>query len=332
MADTKLKSQASALGGFPQVQQLAEAYPSLLKRQWVGGVGGSGDALLPIGIFTTLHAVRIAYEVRKSVQLNGRRPLLQELFTMLTFSFGGAILTALALGRAQPWLESNTAVLVYGGTYLAMSRLPGDFLFQFLRKTAPVSDVFLASVDGLLRGYGVTAAGVDLVRKTMKGEPVSESLIAWIFVGTVLGSGGGILDDFLQISGSSWSFRTPSMVFNGFSLDVRLSFFATVGYILTTHAWSFTERAPGFVLSPVLDAVLGLIPHLTEEESRLVSGLFCSAVLGTAAHFQAQKYVIAERNAAGIARKKKDDDAEIESDDEDSDGDNKVTDEKRTDK
>ncbi|KAI8322867.1 hypothetical protein GQ54DRAFT_129824 [Martensiomyces pterosporus] len=316
MADSEMKGPVSALESFPQVQKLAEAYPSLLNKQWVGGSGDGSDALLPIGIFTTLHAIRIAYEVRKSVQANGRRPLLQELFTMLTFSFGGAILTALALGRVQPWLQSNTMVPVYGGAYLAMSILPGDILFRFLRRTSPISDVFLASVDGLLRGYGVTAAGVDLVRKTMKGQPVSESLIAWIFVGTVLGSGGGIIDDFLQISRASWGFRTPSMVFNGFSLDVKLSFFATVGYILTTHAWSFTAHAPGFPLSPALDSILSLVPHLSEEEARLISGLLCSAALGTAAHFQARTYAVAERHAAESARRKKDDDAGVESDGE----------------
>ncbi|KAJ2877510.1 hypothetical protein IWW38_006555, partial [Coemansia aciculifera] len=227
----------SVLDCLPQVQQLAGAYPGVLQKQWIGGIGES-DAVLPIGIFATLHAIRIAYEVRKSVQVNGRRPLMQELFTMLTFSFGGAILTALALGRTQPWLENNTTVPIYSAAYLLMAYMPGDYLFQFLRYTSPVSDVFLAGVDGLLRGYGVTAAGVDLVRKTMKGQPVADSLVAWILVGTVLGSGGGIIDDFLQISRAAWGFRTPSMLANGLSLDVKLSFAATVGYILTTHAWS----------------------------------------------------------------------------------------------
>ncbi|KAJ2630859.1 hypothetical protein GGF44_004034, partial [Coemansia sp. RSA 1694] len=73
----------SVLDCLPQVQQLAGAYPGVLKKQWIGGIGES-DAILPIGIFATLHAIRIAYEVRKSVQVNGRRPLMQELFTMLT--------------------------------------------------------------------------------------------------------------------------------------------------------------------------------------------------------------------------------------------------------
>ncbi|KAJ1938083.1 hypothetical protein FBU59_004554 [Linderina macrospora] len=238
---------------------------------------------------------------------------------MLTFSFGGAILTSLALGRTQMWLENNLSVPVYAGVYLLMGYMPGDLLYGFLRRTSPVSDVFLASVDGLLRGYGVTAAGVDLVRKTMHGQPVAESLVAWVFVGTVLGSGGGIIDDVLQISQRSWAFRTPTLATSGFSLDTKLSFFATVGYILTTHAWSFVEHAPGFPLSPLLDAVLDFVPHLAEEEARLVSGLLCSSVLGTAAHFAAGKYAVLEKAALEAARRKKDDDADIESDDDDED-------------
>ncbi|KAJ2466261.1 hypothetical protein GGI02_004430 [Coemansia sp. RSA 2322] len=301
----------SALDGVPQLQQLAGAYPALLKRQWVE------DAVLPIGIFTTLHAVRIAYEVRKSVQASGRRPWQQELATMLTFAFGGAILTALALGRAQPWLESNTAVPVYSLVYLAMGYMPGDVLYGFLRRTAPVSDVFLASVDGLLRGYGVTAAGVDLVRKTMSGQPVADSLVAWVVVGTVLGSGGGIIDDCLQISSAAWGLRTPRMLAQGLSLDVKLSFAATVGYILTTHAWSFAERAPAFPMSAALDRLLYLVPHLSDSEAHLLSGLLCSAVLGTAAHAQARKYAAAERSARAEAlRKKNDSENDSESDSE----------------
>ncbi|KAJ2508853.1 hypothetical protein IWW47_000380 [Coemansia sp. RSA 2052] len=306
----------SVLDCLPQVQQLAGAYPGVLKKQWIGGIGES-DAILPIGIFATLHAIRIAYEVRKSVQVNGRRPLMQELFTMLTFSFGGAILTALALGRTQPWLENNTTVPIYSTAYLLMAYMPGDFLYQFLRYTSPVSDVFLAGVDGLLRGYGVTAAGVDLVRKTMKGQPVSDSLVAWILVGTVLGSGGGIIDDFLQISRAAWGFRTPSMLANGLSLDVKLSFAATVGYILTTHAWSFAEHAPRFPLSSTLDGLLRLVPHLSDQEAHLVSGLMCSAVLSTAAHMQARKYAQAERSALALAQRKKHDDVESDDDDDD---------------
>ncbi|KAJ2796120.1 hypothetical protein H4R20_005641, partial [Coemansia guatemalensis] len=252
--------------------------------------------------------------VRKGVQAAGRQPLLQELFMMLTFSFGGAILTGLMLGRVQPWMETNTTVPVYATAYMLMARMPGDVLYRLLRRLSPVSDVFLASVDGLVRGYGVTTAGVDLVR-SMRGHPVSDSLVAWVLVGTVLGSGGGLIDDVLQISRPSWAFRTPS-VFTAISLDVKLSFAATVGYILSTHAWSFTERAPAFPLSPLLDRVLAFVPHLSDQEAQLISGLLCSAVLGTAAHAQAARYAAAERAAAATSHRKKFDSHEpLESDD-----------------
>ncbi|KAJ1840691.1 hypothetical protein LPJ70_004537 [Coemansia sp. RSA 2708] len=294
----------SVLSGYPAVQQLASAYPTMLQCEWLGGVNG----LLPIGIFATLHAVRIAYEVRKGVQIGGRRPLLQELFTMLTFSFGGGILTALMLGRPQPWLETNSTVPVYAGAYLLMTLLPGDLLYAFLRRTSPVSDVFLASVDGLIRGYGVTAAGVDLVRG-MTGQPIADSLVAWLVIGTVLGSGGGLIDDLVQFSSMRWAVRTPTM-FTRVSLDVKLSFYATAGYILSTHAWSFADHVPGFPLGPLLDRLLALVPHLSDQEAHMICGLLCSAVLGTTAHAQAGKYAAAERAALATARRKKTDDVD----------------------
>ncbi|KAJ2080745.1 hypothetical protein H4R24_002835 [Coemansia sp. RSA 988] len=291
----------SALAGFGAVQQLASACPAMMKAHWVGGAGGA--SVVPVGIFATLHALRVAYEVRKGVQATGRQPLLQELFMMLTFSFGGAILTGLMLGNVQPWLETNTTVPVYATAYLLMARMPGDALYRLLRRLSPVSDVFLASVDGLVRGYGVTTAGVDLVR-SMRGHPISDSLVAWVLVGTVLGSGGGLIDDVLQISRPRWAFRTPS-IFTAISLDVKLSFTVTVGYILSTHAWSFTEHAPAFPLSPLLDRVLALVPHLSDQEAQLVSGLLCSAIVGTTAHAQAAQYAAAERAATATARRKK---------------------------
>ncbi|KAJ2779412.1 hypothetical protein H4R18_004032 [Coemansia javaensis] len=302
----------SSLSGYAPVQQLAEGFPALLRAQWTAG----GDAaLLPIGIFATLHAVRVAYDVRKGMQLAGRQPLAQELFAMLTFSFGGAILTALLLGRTQMWLENSTTLPLYAGVYLLMARAPGDVVYRALRSLSPVSDVFLAGVDGLIRGYGVTAAGVDLVRKTLKGQPVADSLVAWIVIGTVMGSGGGIIDDVLQFSRPTWSLRAPTM-FKRISLDVRVSFCATVGYILTTHAWSFAERAPGFPLSALLDRLLALVPHLSDQEAHLISGLLCSAVLSTAAHFRAAEYSASERAAAALALRKKND-AAASSNDED---------------
>ncbi|KAJ2766289.1 hypothetical protein IWQ57_004430, partial [Coemansia nantahalensis] len=284
---------------------LAAEMPRLLGSQWTCG---GHAAAVPIGVFSTLHALRTAYEVRKGVQMGGRQPLFQEVFAMLTFALGGGILTALLLGRAQPWLEDSVTVPLYAAIYLLMARAPGDVVYRGLRRLSPVSDVFLASACGLMRGYGVTAAGVDLVRKTMKGQPVADSLVAWIVIGTVLGSGGGILDDVVQFSRRSWTLRTPTML-RGAPLDVKVSFLATVGYIFTTHAWSFAEHAPGFPLAPLLDRALALVPHLTEQEAQLLAGLFCSAVLGTAAQVDAARYAAAERAAAARALAKKTDES-----------------------
>ncbi|KAJ2788973.1 hypothetical protein H4R20_007267, partial [Coemansia guatemalensis] len=57
------KAPGSALGGLGAVQQLASACPAMLRAHWVGGADGA--SVVPIGIFATLHALRVAYEVRK---------------------------------------------------------------------------------------------------------------------------------------------------------------------------------------------------------------------------------------------------------------------------
>ncbi|KAJ2719466.1 hypothetical protein GGI07_005200 [Coemansia sp. Benny D115] len=315
MSSEAVAEKASALAGFPLAQRVASGYPALLSMHW-------DSSALPVGIFMTLHALRVAYEVRKGQQTQGYRPpLFQGLFTMLTFSFGGAILTSLALGRPQAWLESNVAVPVYSLAYILMTRMPGDLLFWALQSTAPVSDVFLALVDGLIRGYGVTAAGVDMVRKGMQGQPIADSLVAWVVVGTVLGSGGGIIDDVVQFSKAAWTVRTPQLLSRGPSLDVKVSFAATMGYILTTHAWSFAEHAPGFPLSGLLDTLLRMVPRVSDEEARLISGMLCAAVLGTSANSQARLFAAAERRRQELGRIKKtdapvsdDSDADVEDD------------------
>ncbi|KAJ2891278.1 hypothetical protein IWW38_003690, partial [Coemansia aciculifera] len=73
-------------------------------------------------------------------------------------------------------------------------------------------------------------------------------------------------------------------------------------------------HAPGFPLSSTLDGLLRMVPHLSDQEAHLVSGLLCSTVLSTAAHFQARKYAQAERSALALAQRKKHDD--VESDDD----------------
>ncbi|KAJ2252052.1 hypothetical protein GGH98_003112, partial [Coemansia sp. RSA 454] len=81
-------------------------------------------------------------------------------------------------------------------------------------------------------------------------------------------------------------------------------------------------HAPGFPLSSTLDAVLAMVPHLSDHEAHVISGLLCSAVLSTAAHMRAGQYAAAERASLATARRKKTDEvasdsgADIESDSE----------------
>ncbi|KAJ1920124.1 hypothetical protein H4219_001497 [Mycoemilia scoparia] len=282
---------------------LINGYPDLLSYEWWGGPGG----LFPIGVFMTLHAVRIAYDVRKVIDQTGRTNIFQEVFCMLAFSFGGTIITALMLGRPQPILESNLLIPVYAGAYILMSRLPGDGLYRLCRMTSPLSDVLLATVDGLLRGYGVTASGVDMVRLTLAGTPISNSLVGWIAIGTIGGCGGGIIDDFIQISKPQWGLRTPTM-FRNPSFDFLICLGTTLSYIITTRIWKFSERLPDFPFSNLVDWIIDFAPHFSVEEARVVCSLVCAVLLGYRGYTSALKFNAQEKAKAKLAASKKDDD------------------------
>ncbi|KAJ1669564.1 hypothetical protein EV182_008704, partial [Spiromyces aspiralis] len=172
--------------------------------------------------------------------------------------------------------------------------------------TSPFSDVLLSAVDGLLRGYGITATGVDLLRLGMAGAPISRSLVGWITVGTILGCGGGIIDDVIQISRPQWTLRTPTM-FRDPGPDFKLCLATTVSYIVTTRIWRFSEQLPNFPFSPLLDWLIDFAPHFSVEEARVIAGLACSAVLAARGYRSAVALHTRERLAEQAATAKKHD-------------------------
>ncbi|KAJ1912122.1 hypothetical protein IWQ60_009809 [Tieghemiomyces parasiticus] len=244
-------------------------YPVYLAAEW--------SPSFPVAIAMTLHALRVSYEVRKMLNCSGRLPTAQEIFALLTLSFGGGILSALMLGKPQPWLVNNGMIPTYTLVYLAVGFCPQDWVFRILRMLSPASDVFLAAVDGAIRGYGVTATGVEMVRG-MEG-PISESLTAMIIIGTVLGCGGGIIEDVIQFSKRSWNFRTPTLLQRP-NFDIGITFSSVLFYIFSTRTWSFAVQHPGLIGAEWIDALIELlVPHLTPETARGVCGLFCAGSL-----------------------------------------------------
>ncbi|PVZ97777.1 hypothetical protein BB558_006245 [Smittium angustum] len=172
-----------------------------------------------------------------------------------------------------------------------MAYLPGDYLFNLLQAFSPYSDILISVVDGMTKGYGITTAGVDLVKFKLKPEKVSESIVAMIVIGTVTGAGGGMISDLFQLTQKNWAFRTPTM-FTSLSIDLKLSFFTTIGYIFTTKLWSFSSAMPNFVFSKLFDGIINtVIPSFTTNEAKLVFGTVCSCVLGYKAYMDYNIFV-----------------------------------------
>ncbi|KAI8871699.1 hypothetical protein GQ42DRAFT_133209 [Ramicandelaber brevisporus] len=234
------------------------ALPALLSYPTVPGA-------VTIPLATLLHGLCVAFEVRKGIalqsKLNGGRRMhwRQELAIMLLFSFGGTILMGLMLGTPQMYLEQTHTVPVYALAYALLAFIPGDPVFKLMLRFSPITDVGLAVFGGLVRGYGITAAGVDAVRG-MPGS-ISTSLTAMVVVGTTLGSGGGMIDDLIQFSKPNWGLRTPSMLIGApIQDDIKKCFYTTLYYIYSTRAWSLTELLTTAGLKPGLVYIMKYPP------------------------------------------------------------------------
>ncbi|OMH79716.1 hypothetical protein AX774_g1602 [Zancudomyces culisetae] len=216
---------------------------------------------------------------------------------------------ALFLGLPQPWLESNTALLVNTIAYFIVNQSPGDIVYNFLESVAPIGDLIMFTLDGLQKGYNITNGGVDLVRLKMKGQAVSNSLPGMAIIAMLSGSGGGVIADFFNLTSNTWQFRTPTILtqnsspspsplppvgasrFTKFQLplnyDMKISLFAGLTYILSARLWTFSEHAPNFALSGIIDAFIDqILPRLTEKEARLVVGTMVATLNGYGSYIQ----------------------------------------------
>ncbi|PVU95889.1 hypothetical protein BB561_001531 [Smittium simulii] len=275
----------------------AATFPTILSSTWSGNEKG----YFPIAIAATIHAVKVSYMTRKILQLGGRRHLASEFLLQLVYGFGGAIIARLALGLPQPWIESNSALPLQALTFLLLTNLPGDILFSLMDYISPLSDVILATADGLITGYGITSGGVDLVKYTMSNEKVSKSIVAMLFVGTVMGCGGGSLGNLFMLKENSTkkSISLSNLPF----FEIKLSAFLTLFYISTTRLWTFTEYAPNFVFSPILDKFIdSIVVPLSANESKMVVATAYGSIMGFKAYSNALVYktAIAKVKAAKV--------------------------------
>ncbi|KAK9766722.1 hypothetical protein K7432_003991 [Basidiobolus ranarum] len=224
----------------------------------------------PVPIVATLHAARVAYDLRKALPKDGQMPWFQALFTFYTLSFGGTTTSAILLASPPGWLASNTVLPLYTLIYFAMFKSPFDFVFRFLSFLGPITELTLNVGDCISRTFAITNMGVEAVRLNSQGY-VSNSYVGMLICGTLSGCGGGIFTDAFQLTQRNWAFRTPT-VFTALGFDMKLCFSVASVYVLTTSPITWAK----YLVLIGLDE--SWIPQLSGHEAKTVCW---SMLLGT---------------------------------------------------
>ncbi|ORX99751.1 hypothetical protein K493DRAFT_108589 [Basidiobolus meristosporus CBS 931.73] len=224
----------------------------------------------PVPIVATLHAARVAYDLRKSLPKEEQIPWFQALFTFYTLSFGGTTTSAILLAIPPGWLASNTMLPLYTLIYMAIFKSPFDIVYRLLTLLGPITELVLNAGDCVSRTFAITNMGVEAVRLNGLSN-VSNSYVGMLICGTLSGCGGGIFSDAFQLTQRNWAFRTPT-VFTNPGFDIKLCFSVASVYVLTT---SPAEWAKYLVLIGLDES---WIPQLTIHEAKTVCW---SMLLGT---------------------------------------------------
>ncbi|ORX81344.1 hypothetical protein K493DRAFT_308095 [Basidiobolus meristosporus CBS 931.73] len=222
---------------------------------------------LPISIVTTLHAARIAFDLRKALPKNEQTPLLQGLFAFYTLSFGGTTTSALLLANPPGWLASNALLPIYTLIYLAIFKSPFDVVFQLLNFLGPLTELVLSIGDCISCTFAITSMGVEATRLS-SNKYIASSYVGMLICGTLSGCGGGIFTDAFQLTRRVWAFRTPA-VYSALGSDMKVCFSITSLYVFTTSPFAFAKYLG-------LDAAW--FPLLSAHEAKTVC---CSVLLGT---------------------------------------------------
>ncbi|KAF8975565.1 hypothetical protein BGZ46_009018 [Entomortierella lignicola] len=137
------------------------------------------------------------------------------------------------------WLGSNVAVPTYA---LSFFLIQYTSLYDILRNTVPpaVLDSVLITVDGSLRALSIAKLGVDGSRMRFAADThqggaggVSEPWFAMLLLGTIAGSGGGMLADLLRLKTHQWTLATPTFV-HAVTFDMKAAFLSTFFYAAST--------------------------------------------------------------------------------------------------
>ncbi|KAF9197783.1 hypothetical protein BGZ49_001635 [Haplosporangium sp. Z 27] len=160
-------------------------------------------ALLPLSIFFALHGIRISMAYRQAIEL-----------------------------AAPTYVPFIQGLLYYSYTSL----------YDILRNTVPpaVLDSVLITVDGSLRALSIAKLGVDGSRMRFAADThqggaggVSEPWFAMLLLGTIAGSGGGMLADLLRLKTHQWTLATPAFV-HAATFDMKAAFLSTFFYAAST--------------------------------------------------------------------------------------------------
>ncbi|PVV00257.1 hypothetical protein BB560_005364 [Smittium megazygosporum] len=139
------------------------------------------------------------------------------------------------------------------------SNFASEFFVQFIYG--------FGGLDAIVTGYGI-ANGVDLI-KSMPDKALSHSIVGMLTIGTAMGCGGGAIAGFLMLAKPP-QMRTANLG-NLPGLSIKVCSITSVLYIAATRSWSFSDAAPNFMFSALLDNIIhAIIPHLTDAEARLV--------------------------------------------------------------
>ena len=229
---------------------------------------------LPLPILSLLHATRITLEYRRQLAAQGHQPptaWLQGLIATCIMALGGTTLASILCGIPPPWVASNTVLPAYALVYFLVFQFPSDRVFSLLNQYAFLIDPLLIGADGVARSMAQCIGGVDMVRAHPLLGP--EKYVAQIILGTLAGTGGGLLADAFVLSAPTWHFRLPT-AFKSPTIDLKTAFSVAVTYTILT-----SEELMQQLMYLMQLQGKESVQVMGQEEARVVCALLFSSAL-----------------------------------------------------
>ncbi|KAI7904839.1 uncharacterized protein BX663DRAFT_559795 [Cokeromyces recurvatus] len=185
----------------------------------------------------------------------------QGFISCIILSSAGTCTVALLRGEPFSVIYKDEIWFIYGLIYCIMM-FSNSFVFKwisFIFTNFPVLKVIFIFISGLHRGYSLVQYGVDGV--TIKTE--NKKIIARVLCGTLTGCGGGLWNEILGLDRLQWRLTMPRL-----SVDVKISFWSTIVYILLTMLLTLQEdaQALGSLLFTIL-LIYNKVKKITHNHS-----------------------------------------------------------------